>query len=132
VPVAIEVVGVGGMGVVAGADLLAERLARILKVAVWVGVGLLIAGAALAFARDGQLPVEPPPLTRVPAEAAAFEPAGLLTLGVLVLLAGPIAGVVYLLAAFIARHERRYALVSALLLAILATSGAIALLTGGE
>jgi uncharacterized membrane protein len=70
-----------------------------------VAVALMVAGAVLAAAGHDVTVVRETPINDIPRALAALEPAGFFNLGILVLLASPVARVVALLVAY-ARHKR--------------------------
>lgn len=75
-------------------------VSRVLAAGVASSILLLIAGAVLALAGRGPSPSEVTAIGDMPRALAAFEPGGFLDLGLLVLLATPVAGVVTLAAGF--------------------------------
>lgn len=73
---------------------------------------LLILGLILAFAGGNGLPDSVPPLPQVIPLALSFDPAGLLALGFLVLIATPILRVAGSVIGFMVERDWRYALIT--------------------
>ena len=101
-------------------------VARILVVGTYVAVGLILVGVALMLA-SGIDPLTPgafPPfdLTSIPADMRAGEPTGFIWAGIVLVMALPIGRVVVAGAGFFAAGERRLALVSALVVLVVALS----------
>lgn len=107
-------------------------IGRLLGVATLIAVALLATGGALLLA-SGVSPADPAPgldLGRLVADVAALQPAGLLWLGLLVVLATPAARVVAALVGYTARGERGMAAVAALILLVIA-AGVVAGIVAG-
>ncbi|HEX9043389.1 MAG TPA: DUF1634 domain-containing protein [Candidatus Limnocylindrales bacterium] len=119
--------GAGDHGRGAERDL--ERaVGRILMTATYVGVGLIAAGAIL-MVLEGVSPLDPAP-SLSPADAAAalvaLRPEGPLAVGLVVLIASPTLRVVSSLVGYLEARERRMALVSLAILAVIAASVVLA------
>jgi uncharacterized membrane protein len=104
-------------------------LAAALVAGVWIAAGLIMTGLALWLARSGTKPsvkefggvapgLDAP--TGVLVSAWKLEPAGIMALGVLVLIATPVARVAFAVIAFVLERDRLYAAVSAVVLGLLA------------
>ncbi|MBN1319525.1 MAG: DUF1634 domain-containing protein [Thermoleophilia bacterium] len=104
-------------------------LSGLLLLGLAVAVILMVTGAVLAAVRPGVSVARETSITDMPRALAALEPAGFFDLGILVLLASPVARVVALLAAF-ARHRRWFFCgLSLLVVAILALSAFLGIRT---
>ena len=112
-----------------------ERLAplyaatdRSLAVGFRLSVALLAAGLAVSLARDEPLHREAEPLPEILRLVLDGHGAGLIDLAIVAMVLTPIATVLVLAAGFLRLGDRRYALVSFLVLAILGVSVAVSLL----
>jgi uncharacterized membrane protein len=94
----------------------------ILLVAVAICVALMLVGLALAVTGDGDLPHEVVVLPAIPAGLVHGDPAAFLSLGLLVLLMTPVLRVAGALVVFALERDRRYVLVTAAVLAVMAFS----------
>jgi uncharacterized membrane protein len=92
-----------------------------------VAVVLLLAGAALTIAGRGPSPSSATSLTDMPRAVAALEPGGFLQLGLLVLLATPVARVIALAVGFARSRSWVFCGLSAFVLALLALSAYLGL-----
>ena len=103
-------------------DVRAGRLlSRLLLAGLLLAVLLMVAGAVLAAAGNG--PVErASSLSDLPGALASLQPWGLIILGLLVLMATPVARVVALLALFAWRRSWRFSAICVFVLAVLALS----------
>lgn len=101
---------------------LAHRLARVLQVALGVGLGVVLVGSAIEIVRRGHLGRATVPFAKLGAGLAALDGSAVLTLGLVILLAAPAAGLAYLVVARSARRDRLHALIAAVVLAILVGS----------
>ena len=103
-------------------DVRAGRLlSRLLLAGLLLAVLLMVAGAVLAAA--GSSPVErASSLSDLPGALASLQPWGLIILGLLVLMAPPVARVVALLALFAWRRSWRFSAICVFVLAVLALS----------
>jgi uncharacterized membrane protein len=105
------------------------QLNRVVQLVMRLGLvasgGLLLLGAALALALGQRLPtVDPAPLEAL-SRALRLEPAGLLVLGVGVLVATPIVSLTACLGVFVGRRDWRYAAITGLVLSITLLSIAV-------
>ena len=107
----------------------AERtIGRLLIGITYISVGLLAIGFALMIA-DGISPLDPGPPLDIPALAAqlvAFEPAGYLWLGLLAVIAAPIARVLVAAVAYALDADWTMVLISIAILAVIAVGVGIA------
>ena len=106
-------------------------IARLLTVGTYAAVALLAIGTVLLLTA-GRSPLDPPPpldLERLPFGDLP-RPEGFLWLGLLVVLATPAARVAAALVAYVRTGERAMAMVSALILLVIALS--VGLATGTE
>lgn len=108
------------------------RLATLLRVGVFAAAALVLAGGAIYLIRYGSVPPhhetytgEPEDLKRVGGIVkGALAPGGrgLIQLGLLVLIATPVARVAFSLYAFARQRDRTYVLITAFVLALLVGS----------
>jgi uncharacterized membrane protein len=101
-----------------------QVIGRLLTIGTYASILLIAIGCVLMFASRidplaGAPPFEPGLIVD---DIAHLRPAGFMWLGLLALLATPIARVVVSLAGFAARGERTMAVVAALILAVIAAS----------
>lgn len=104
------------------------RLASLMIAGVWLAAGLCSLGLAMSLVR-GEPRATLKPFTGVMGEltspaavlsaAARFEPRGLMALGVLVLIATPVARVAFSLVTFAMERDRVYVLITAIVLGLL-------------
>lgn len=102
------------------------HLATVLRVMLFLGLAIVLLGAAVGLARDGELPTATVDLSHVPGEVARFHPEGILTLALLTFLSSPIVVLIYLFIAFMRVRERVFAGVSAVVFGIILASFVIA------
>jgi uncharacterized membrane protein len=101
---------------------LGHDLGKVLEVTAGLGMILIIAGSIIAVVTLGRLPTMTVPIGALPTFVLRLDPVGILTLGLLLLIAGPAIGLVYLIPAFLRTPDRLYALVALLVLMILVGS----------
>jgi uncharacterized membrane protein len=109
-----------------------RQVARLLTIGSYVAVALLTIGFLLMLA-EGRSPLEGGPaldLRGIPADVLALRPAGFLWLGLLAVVAAPVARVAVALVGYVRGGEREMALVATLVLAVIALGVALALVTG--
>ena len=102
-------------------------IGRVLQAGVLAAATLVAVGAVMMLRQSASAPVAwttftPGALTSIRSIAEgirAMTPASIVMLGILVLIATPIARVLFTLAAFVAARDRLYAALSAIVLAIL-------------
>jgi uncharacterized membrane protein len=94
------------------------RLGTLLRVLLWLGIALVVAGAALELAHGGTLQHSALAVRDLPAGLAALQGNALLTLGLLVFLASPPLGLAYLTGSFLRGGDWPYALAALAVLAI--------------
>jgi uncharacterized membrane protein len=110
-------------------------VARILVIGTWIAVGLILVGV-LGMLAAGIDPMAHPPvmafdLAAVPGDLVALRPAGFIWTGILVVMTLPVGRVVVAGAGFFAAGERRLALISALVILVVALSIVVASQVGG-
>ncbi|HKG57567.1 MAG TPA: DUF1634 domain-containing protein [Candidatus Limnocylindrales bacterium] len=104
-------------------------IARLLTLGTYLSVALLVAGVA-AMAATGQSPLDTDAgfdAARIPADIAALRPEGFLWLGLVVVIATPSARVAASLVGYLRRADRVMAVVSILILCVIALSVALAI-----
>jgi len=104
-----------------------RMVSRVLAVGLVIAVVLMLTGAVLALAGRGPSPSPELSVSDLPRELAALEPEGFLTLGLLVLLATPIARVLALVVGFARAKSRIFCYMSVAVLGILALSAYLGL-----
>ncbi|MFL5679520.1 MAG: DUF1634 domain-containing protein [Chloroflexota bacterium] len=104
-------------------------IARLLTVGTYVSIGLLIVGVALMVATGTSPLAEDPPFDprRIVSDIVALRPAGFLWLGLVVVIATPSARVFASLVGYLRRGDRVMAVVSVLILCVIALSVALAI-----
>jgi uncharacterized membrane protein len=100
-----------------------ERMvSRVLMAGIAISVALMAIGLVLAiFDRQG-MPRHVVPLTDLPSLLRSFDPAAYLSLGLIVLIATPFVRVAGSVIAFAREGDRRYVLITAVVLAIMCLS----------
>ncbi len=98
---------------------IAGRLARIQRVTLLAGLGLVLTGSALEFAHRGHIGSSVVSLSDLTSQLAALHGGAVLTLGLLVLLVAPATGIAYLIGALFRASDRLHALLATIVLAIL-------------
>ena len=107
------------------ADQLAPAYARVtsvMRTMFAVGAGLMVLGIVLAAVKREPLDTAVDPLSRVIPELLAGSASAVIDLAILWLMAAPVVATVVVLAGFVRIGDRRYAAVTALVLAVLAVS----------
>lgn len=99
-----------------------RMVSRVLAVGLVVAIVLMVVGGVLALVGQGPSPSSEVSVTDMPRALAALESEGFLTLGLLVLLATPIARVLALVAGFAHTRSRVFCYMSGVVLVILALS----------
>jgi len=105
-------------------------VARLLSTMLAIGLVVVLAGAALAVARDGHLPLGTVPPAALLAEVARLTPGALATFGILLILATPPLALLWLGASFTRERDRRFAIISALLFGLVCVGLLAAYLAG--
>jgi len=100
----------------------AERVARIFQVFLGLGLALVVLGSAITIAGTGGLPEETIPATELPGRLLEGNGDAMLTLGILVFLAGPVLGVLALAVGTLRQGDRRTGLLAMLVLVIVASA----------
>ncbi len=114
------------------ARLLEGRIARLLSVGTAASVGIIAVGVVL-MALTGHTPLDVAPAFdpgSLVGSLLGLDPAGFLWLGVVVVLATPLARVVLALAGFLRAGEHEMALVAALIVAVIAVGVVVGINTG--
>jgi uncharacterized membrane protein len=97
-----------------------ERMVnRILVVGVALAVALMAAGLVLSVVDGRGLPAHVVSLGDLPALLGSLDPAAYLSLGLIVLIATPFVRVAGSIVAFAREHDRRYVLITAVVLAVM-------------
>ncbi len=100
-----------------------ERMVRLVLLAgVAVSVVLMVGGLILLAVQGGGLPPHVTPIGELPHELAAFEPAAYLSLGLIVLIFTPFVRVAGSIVAFAREGDRRYVLITSVVLAVMCLS----------
>ena len=94
----------------------------ILLCGIALSVALMAAGLVLAVARGAGLPRAVVPLAELPGALAALRPAAYLSLGLVVLIGTPFVRVAGSLVVFARERDRRYVLVTAIVLLVMCAS----------
>jgi uncharacterized membrane protein len=132
---AMQPTGAPGREAAPGSDVTASRqaafaiealVARILVAGTYLAIGLILVGV-LGLVASGVDPlahgaIPPFDLPAIPAELAGLQPTGFIWAGIVTVMALPIGRVVVAGAGFFAAGERRLALVSALVVLVVALS----------
>lgn len=106
-------------------DRVERTVRRVLLAGIVVAVGLMALGLVLGLLDARDLPTHVVPLADLPAHLAALDPAAYLSLGLLVLIATPFVRVAGSLVAFALGRDRRYVLVTAVVLVVMCLSVAL-------
>jgi uncharacterized membrane protein len=103
-------------------------IARLLTIGTYVSIGLLVVGVALMVATGTSPLAEDQPFDprRILSDILALRPAGFLWLGLVVVIATPSARVTASLIGYLRRGDRVMAVVSVLILCVIALSVALA------
>jgi uncharacterized membrane protein len=99
-----------------------KRISRVLSVGLLLSVVLLLIGAVLTVTRPGFAAVHKTSIAHMFGAMAALEPGGFFDLGLVVLLANPIARVVALTVGFAQRRLWLFSLASFVVLVVLGLS----------
>jgi uncharacterized membrane protein len=103
-------------------DSVERMVRRVLLTGIALAVALLAAGVVLSVVDAQGLPSGVVPVVDLPAQLAALDPAAYLSLGLIVLIATPFVRVAGSLVAFARERDRRYVLVTAVVLAVMCVS----------
>lgn len=104
-----------------------RRLGGLLHILLWIGTAQVLAGAILALLREGRLPHTTVPIARLAGALATLDGNALLTLGLLVFLASPPIGLIFVTYCFARARDWRFALAAAAVLAIVLGGMALAI-----
>jgi uncharacterized membrane protein len=103
-------------------DFIERMVNRILGVGIVLTVALLAAGLVLSIVDGRGLPVEVVPLADLASRLLDLDPAAYLSLGIVVLIATPFVRVAGSIVAFARERDRRYVLITAVVLAVMCLS----------
>ena len=103
-------------------DPLERTVQRVLQAGVALSFALMAVGLVLAVVRDEPLSPHMVSLGELGSGMAGLDPAAYLSLGIIVLIATPFVRVAGSLVAFLLLRDRRYALVTAAVLAVMCVS----------
>jgi uncharacterized membrane protein len=115
-------------------DELERSVARLLGAGTYASIALLAAGV-VAMAAAGRSPLDAAPgfdAARILPDLAALKPEGFVWLGIVLVVATPSARVATSLVGYMRRHDRSMAVVSILILGVIALSVAAAIAVGSE
>lgn len=102
-------------------------LSRLLLVGALGGVGLMLVATVVGVIGGQGLPLQAPAFDRVLAQVARLQPAGFVGLGLIVLFATPIAGLIVALLGFARQRDWFYVGAAFLVLCVLALSALFAM-----
>jgi len=103
-----------------------ERMVRgVLLAGIAVSVALMASGLVLGFLDEEGMPSGVVPLADLPSGLAALDPAAYLSLGLIVLIATPFVRVAGSIVVFVRQRDRRYVLITAVVLAVMCLSVAL-------
>jgi uncharacterized membrane protein len=94
----------------------------VLLAGIAVSVALMAAGLALGLLKGAGIPRGVVPLADLPGALRALSPAAFLSLGLIVLIATPFVRVAGSLIAFVREGDRRYVVITAVVLAVMCAS----------
>jgi uncharacterized membrane protein len=103
-------------------DAIERTVNRILLVGIVLTVALLVAGLVLSIIQGEGLPSRIVPLSDLPSLLGDLDPAAYLSLGLIVLIATPFVRVAGSIVAFAREHDRRYVLITSVVLAVMCLS----------
>jgi uncharacterized membrane protein len=104
-----------------------RRIVRVLNGGFLLGTGLILLGLVIAIIRRRSIASDSDPLLDVLPAALRLDPQGIVELGILTLVATPVAYVIVSLATFIRQRDMLFVIVCIVLLAIIGGSIGIAL-----
>ena len=100
-----------------------ERMvSRILRIGIAISVTLMVIGLVLGFFDRQGMPKHVVPLADLPSLLRSFDPAAYLSLGLIVLIATPFVRVLGSIIAFAREGDRRYVIITAVVLAVMCLS----------
>jgi len=103
-----------------------ERMVnRVLVVGVGLAVAMMAVGIVLSLLDRTGLPAHVVALGDLASQLGSFDPAAYLSLGLMVLIATPFVRVAGSIVAFARQHDRRYVLITAVVLAVMCLSVAL-------
>jgi uncharacterized membrane protein YfcA len=108
------------------------HLAALLRVMLFLGIGLALLGAVVGLVRDGVLPTDVTAVRSLASGIVDLDPAAILTLGIFAILFTPMLSMAYLSISYLRARDWMYAAVAAIVLAILIGSIVVAAISGGS
>ncbi len=106
-------------------DAIERMVNRVLVVGVALSVALMTAGLVLGVVDRRGLPAHVVSLGGLPSALGSLDPAAYLSLGVMVLIATPFVRVAGSIVAFAREHDRRYVLITTIVLVVMCLSVAL-------
>jgi uncharacterized membrane protein len=106
-------------------DAIERMVNRVLVVGVALSVALMAAGLVLGVVDRQGLPAHVVSLGDLPSALGSLDPAAYLSLGVMVLIATPFVRVAGSIVAFAREHDRRYVLITVVVLVVMCVSVAL-------
>jgi uncharacterized membrane protein len=103
-------------------DPVERMVSRVLRAGIAVSVTLMAIGLVLGVFADEGMPSHVVPLVDLYSGLGALDPAAYLSLGLIVLIATPFVRVGGSIVAFARQHDRRYVLITAVVLAVMCLS----------
>ena len=103
-------------------DPIERMVSRVLTVGIAVSISLMAVGLALSVFDQEGLPSHVVPLADLPSLLGKLDPAAYLSLGLIVLIATPFVRVFGSVIAFALERDRRYVLVTSIVLAVMCLS----------
>ena len=103
-------------------DFIERMVSRVLVVGITISVALMAVGLVLSVWDAEGLPSHVVPLVDLPGALRSLDPAAYLSLGIIVLIATPFVRVAGSIVAFAREHDRRYVVITAVVLAVMCLS----------
>ncbi len=103
-------------------DFIERTVSRVLAVGIVIAVALMVVGLVLGVWDAEALPSHVVPLADLPGALGSLDPAAYLSLGIIVLIATPFVRVAGSIVAFAREHDRRYVLITAVVLTVMCLS----------
>jgi uncharacterized membrane protein len=102
-----------------------DRLGAILRTMMFIGMAIVAIGTIVSFAQHGELTIDVTHLDHIPRSLADGKSEAIISLGFIVLLCAPAAGLAYLSVAFFRVGNRTYSLFAFVILLIILASIAL-------